>query len=276
MDYRPGLPEKNHNVSHDNPLSEFFTLLAGLAAAIVAVYWVLGLAVDRAVESISTETEIRLLEATGIDWSSAWESSGSGDAEVESELGELLTALNQCAQVEYPVVLALDSADTVNAFALPGGQIVIMQGLLDQLETENGVAFVLAHELAHFKNRDHLRGMGRSVVLLAMAVLATGPNSDLAQLLTPVNQLQTAQFSQDRESSADATALDILNCHYGHVGGATEFFDTIGDRETDFDYSLSHYFSSHPENRRRIEAIRILRKSRNYSVGQLRKPPWLD
>jgi Zn-dependent protease with chaperone function len=100
-----------------------------------------------------------------------------------------------------------------------------------------------------------------------MAVLATGPNSNLTQILTPVNNLQSAQFSQLRESAADVTALNVLQCHYGHVGGATEFFETMDGLHNDFDFGLSHYFLSHPERRQRIGAIHQLRSELNFPLG---------
>jgi Zn-dependent protease with chaperone function len=120
--------------------------------------------------------------------------------------------------------------------------------------------------LGHFKNRDHLRGLGRSIVLLTISVLLTGANSDISALLTPVYNAEAAQYSQDRESNADAIALHALNCHYGHVGGAAEFFEIIAAPEYDLDWSLTHYFSSHPEAQKRINDLDTLARSQGYAV----------
>jgi Zn-dependent protease with chaperone function len=50
---------------------------------------------------------------------------------------------------------------TVNAVALPGGNIIVFKGLLTELKSENEVAMILAHELGHYAHRDHLHGIGQ-------------------------------------------------------------------------------------------------------------------
>ncbi len=257
MKYTPGLPESNSNVSHEHPLREFFVLVIGATVVLVGVLFVLGLFVDYAVDYIDPELEAALFD-----------SFGAGDetvpTEQEQELQALLDQIGECVDVGYPVVVSIDESAQLNAFAMPGGRIVLFSGLLEKVATENGLAFVLAHELGHFKNRDHLRGMGRSIVLLAASVLLTGANSDISALLTPVYSVDAAQYSQERESQADVIALQALNCHYGHVGGATEFFELISEPMADFDWTLTHYFSSHPEVQSRIADMRALAKSRGY------------
>ncbi len=49
-----------------------------------------------------------------------------------------------------------------NAFAMPGGTTGLITGLLETLDNEIELAFVIAHELGHFHNRDHLSGLGRA------------------------------------------------------------------------------------------------------------------
>jgi hypothetical protein len=49
-----------------------------------------------------------------------------------------------------------------------------------------------------------------------------------------------------------------LNCHYGHVGGATEFFETIAEPDDGFDFAFTHYFSRHPEAKKRVADLREL------------------
>lgn len=258
MKYTPGLPEKNSNVSHEHPLREFFVLVTGAIAIFFAVLLLLGFFVDHAVRYIDPELEAALFGGFATE-------DESSPTEQEQELQMLLDRLGKCIDVGYPVVVSVTESDQMNAVAMPGGHIVVLSAMLDKVETENGLAFVLAHELGHFKNRDHLRGMGRSIVLLAISVLLTGVNSDISALLTPVYSAEAAQYSQDRESDADMIALHALNCHYGHVGGATEFFELVAETEDDLDWTLTHYFSSHPEAESRIDGLYALAESRGYA-----------
>lgn len=252
MDYRPSQPEHNVNVSEVHPLKEFFSLLAGLILFLTCVYLILGLVIDYTVDHLSVDTELALMES--LDWED-FSSMSESESEQYLETRALLESLFPCADISYPVALGIHSSPEVNAFAMPGGYMVVNQGLLDKVTSENGLAFVLAHELAHFRNRDHLRSMGRSIVLLTGSILLTGNNSDLSSLIGPTMNLEVAQFSQARESLADRTALDILNCRYGHTAGAEELFEYLQETEEE-DLRFSHYFSSHPQTETRIEQIR--------------------
>lgn len=73
-----------------------------------------------------------------------------------------------------------------------------------------------------------------------------------------------AQYSQERESKADRIALQVLSCHYGHVGGATELFEALQQREEAIDFGLLHYFASHPELQTRIDDLQRLSQELGY------------
>ncbi len=257
MKYTPGLPEHNSNVSHEHPLREFFVLVAGTIGVIIAVYVILGLLVNTTVRYIDAELEASL-------FGMLWDREDEPASEHELELQELLDQLGRCVEVGYPVTVRISESEEINAFAAPGGRVIVLSALLDKVKTENGIAFVLAHELGHFKNRDHLRSMGRSLILLTLSAFLTGADSNVSALFSPVHNLEAAKFSQKSESAADATALQALNCHYGHVGGATEFFEQMIEPGEDPDWSLTHFFTSHPEAQQRIDALRALAAELGY------------
>ena len=272
MQYHAKLPDDTPNVSHQNPVKEFLSLLAGLLAIVLFVYWILGFFIDEAVEFISPEMEIAIFESLGeeIIASQGGERSDKIN-KTEQHMRVLLDDLTACMDVGYPIELIFQQSDKANAFAAPGGKMVVLSGLLKHVKSENGLAFVVAHELGHFKNRDHLRGLGRGVVLMALSFLATG-NMHLSKVLVPVNAFQNAQFSQGRESDADERALDIIQCHYGHVGGATEFFSKISDPEDDLPFT--HYFKTHPEAEARVKAIQLLSQAKHYVEGEVKPAFW--
>ncbi|MCI5137077.1 MAG: hypothetical protein D3922_01385 [Candidatus Electrothrix sp. AR1] len=139
------------------------------------------------------------------------------------ELQRLVDELGRCNEVGYPLQVNMAPSKDANAFAFPGGRIIVLEGLLETIRSENGLSFVLAHEMAHFKHRDHLRGMGRGLVFTALSALLTGAGSDITQLIAPALGIGQARYSQEREALADKLALETLNCFYGHVGGATDF-----------------------------------------------------
>jgi Zn-dependent protease with chaperone function len=254
VNYQPSLPEHNDNVSHQHPVREFFVLITGVLAFVLIGYWALGLFVDAAVDYLSPEQEAQLFANVDIDWDFGEESM----PEEQAKLQGLVDAFKPCLSLPYPITVSLVKSEMVNAIAVPGGKMVVFSGLLDSLSSTNGLMFILAHELGHFKNRDHLRLMGRGIVLSILAMLAFGGDAGLSDILASTITLRTAKYSQSRESQADHTALQALHCHFGHVGGATELFETLQAQDEESDFEMLHYFSTHPELQQRIDDLHRL------------------
>jgi predicted Zn-dependent protease len=111
----------------------------------------------------------------------------------------------------------LNDNQTVNAFALPGGQVFITLGLLDRLSTEAQLAGVLGHEIGHVVNRHTAQQMakGRLGQLLTLAV-GVGASGDRdqgrnAQMVAAlVNQVTQLRFSREDESEADHEGLKYM------------------------------------------------------------------
>ena len=106
-----------------------------------------------------------------------------------------------------PVVVTVAATKDVNAFALPGGAVTVLQGLLDKLDPVDGVdqlAGVLAHEIGHVVRRHHIRNLGRS---LGIGVLTTAVFGDLdaltGSLVGAADRLTALSFSRQQEADAD-------------------------------------------------------------------------
>jgi Zn-dependent protease with chaperone function len=263
MKYQPSLPAHNDNVSQENPLKDFAVILGWLLAVAALGYWLLGMAVDATVDNLSDETEAKLHKMLPSYTAPA---AAPDLLARQTRLQAMVDGLRSCAGVRLPAAVTLTKSEVPNAAVLAGGQIVIFTGLLDHVRSENGLAFVLAHELAHIAQRDHLRAVGRGIVLFGVAVLVTGNNSGLTELLAPVNSLGQAKYSRTREAAADSAALRILHCRYGHAGGATELFDAMKDRDDGF-FGLSHYAASHPAMQSRIDALNRAIRDGGLKVG---------
>jgi Zn-dependent protease with chaperone function len=153
--------------------------------------------------------------------------------------------------------------------AMPGGHIVIFTGLLEKVKSENELSFILAHEMGHYAHRDHLRGFGRAMVFMTVATSLFGADSGISRIVGQTLNLTEMSFSRDQETWADEFALETVNCRYGHVAGATDFFRNI-TREQDPGI-FGHYFASHPENQRRIDHLESRARSFGFRSGE-KKP----
>ncbi len=160
--YEPRPNPANVNVGESRPLKDFLVLSAGLAACVVLIYWLLGLAVEVGVPYISPQLEVRLGRAFNAAYLAQEDHAAS--RRLKPVLDELIKGLPASARrLDYRLVVSNES--TVNAVALPGGTILVYRGLLDKLNSEAELSFVLAHELGHFYHRDHLKGLGRSLLV---------------------------------------------------------------------------------------------------------------
>ncbi len=172
----------------------------------------------------------------------------------------------------YPFRLEIDDSDGANAMALPGGLIVVTRGLLDQVESENELAFVLGHELGHFRNRDHLRALGRGLVLSLVFSVATG--NDVAGLGIKAADLTLRGFSREQESRADEFALAIVHSEYGHVNQAWRLFERWDTQHNDASV-LTTYLSTHPQPGDRARRLRELAEQGGWRLsGDVTTLPW--
>jgi Zn-dependent protease with chaperone function len=257
----------NVNVSPTSPLREFFLLTAGLLCIVIVIYIVLGLVVNLIVPSISTDLENRMggLFAEAIE---AKDSDSKRGSYVRSVLEDLQ---DHCARLPYLFKVHIHQSPTVNAAALPGGHIILYTGLLDKMASENELAFILAHEMGHFAHRDHLRCMGRAFVFITISTLLLGTDSSISKMLANALNFTEMSFSRKQETRADEFALETLSCDYGHVAGATDFFEKIS--KTEDTGKFGHYLASHPESRRRISHLEHIIQFRGFRIGKKKPLP---
>lgn len=135
------------------------------------------------------------------------------------EIGQELVANSVAAETGYPFEFHLLADDeTVNAFALPGGQVFITEALLSRLETRGQVAGVLAHEIGHVVARHSAEQIAQQQLtqgLTGALVIATydpeNPSSQqAAQMAALVGQLVNMKFSREDELQSDYLGVRIM------------------------------------------------------------------
>ncbi|HZW35220.1 MAG TPA: M48 family metalloprotease [Isosphaeraceae bacterium] len=150
---------------------------------------------------------------------------------------------------------------TINAFALPGGQVFITEGLLDRMDNEAQLAGVLGHEIGHVINRHAAQQMAKGqlgqILTVAVGVGASG-NDDRgrkAQLVAAmVNQMTQLRFSRGDESESD---------HYGLKYMAEAGYDPSAMldvmkilKKASGDQHPPEFLATHPLPETRLEEIR--------------------
>ncbi|MEL6552335.1 MAG: M48 family metallopeptidase [Cyanobacteria bacterium J06621_11] len=163
--------------------------------------------------------------------------------------------------------------DTVNALAIPGDRVIIYKGLLANAESENELMMVLGHELGHFSNRDHLRGLSRSILVRLSLSVFLGDLGGWGSLATnSIASLSNAQFSQSQEIQADEVGLALLTQEYNHAAGAVDFFNRMAKKEKGVP-NLA-ILASHPPSEARVRKIESLIEKNGYCIEE--KTPLTD
>ncbi len=145
-------------------------------------------------------------------------------------------------------VLVVDFGMT-NAFALPGGAIVIFDGLIDFAETPEEVAGVLAHEMAHVMKRHGTEALLRSYGLQLLIESLTGSaGGGVAGGLGET--LLGLSYSRDAESEADHRGIELLQTAGIRADGLGRFFERIGEGPGGLPAALD-ILSTHPSSETR-------------------------
>lgn len=258
MKFTPKHIDENVNVSKTHPLVELAWLVGGMLLLAVVFYLVLGVTADLAVAKIPIKAEVWL----GEHFVDSFEA--NEDEPLRRRLQTLLDNLPADSPLHnYTFTVQLVKNKEINALALPGGHIVVFSGLVEQVESENELAMVLAHELGHFAHRDHLERLGRGLGLTVATMLVFGEDSAVSRLVSNLFLVTESSYSRQQESEADRFGLDLLVSSYGHAGGAADFFARVGKKAG----SRGPYLlASHPHPDDRIEELQRLIRENGYPV----------
>ena len=258
MKFTPKYIDENVNVSKTHPLAELAWLVGGMLLLALVFYLILGVTADLAVAKIPIKAEVWLGEYF-VDSFEANE-----DEALRRRLQTLLDNLPADSPLhKYSFTVQLVKNNEVNALALPGGHIVVFSGLVEQAESENELAMVLAHELGHFAHRDHLKRLGRGLGLSVAAMLVFGEDSAISRLVSNLFLVTESSYSRQQESDADRFGLELLVNSYGHAGGATDFFARVGKKAGS---RAPYLLASHPHPDDRIEELQSLISENGYRV----------
>jgi predicted Zn-dependent protease len=250
MKFVPRQPREGINVSRTHPLAEAGTLVIALTAMFAAVALLIIFLFEFILLFLPPDTEARLFSGLMPEDLMSIEANDPRQSDVRQLLGRLGEHLDSSG---YEFRLEITDSDEANAIAFPGGLIVITTALLDATESENELAFVLAHELGHFQNRDHLRMLGRGALLGVLFSAIAGGESGAGFGLT-IAQLTQLGFSREQERDADVVGLHVVFSEYGHVADAWRFFERLDSKE-DAAASVFAYVSTHPSASSRIDDL---------------------
>jgi predicted Zn-dependent protease len=155
----------------------------------------------------------------------------------------------------YPVKVTVVESKEMNAYAVPGGNIVVYTTLLDRLQNSEELAALLAHEASHIELRHSLKNIFRSMARKMFLMLIFGNEAGLAgYLVNNADNLKSLEYSRSLETEADNTGIRLMVAGNINVTGMLQLM-TILQQETNAKEPAA-FLSTHPVFTRRIENIK--------------------
>lgn len=198
------------------------------------------------------------------------------DPEIENYLNQLgykLVSVSARNQRIFNFFVVDDP--TINAFAMPGGNVGVHTGLLLAAQSESELASVIAHEIAHV-TQDHLARMVAAqsqsywptMAALALALLASRSNPNVASAAIASTQAYSIQnqlnYSRDYEREADRLGYDMLTKAGFDPRAMSEFFERLQRANRFYDTSAPAYLRTHPLTSDRIADMEARSESAPY------------
>lgn len=153
----------------------------------------------------------------------------------------------------YPIKITVVDFDQSNAFAVPGGHIVVYSGLLKRMKQPEELAALLAHESSHVNLRHTTRSLMQSLGTFAAVSLIFGDVTGIgAVLVENANTLKSLEYSRSLEKEADLNGLSMLKNKRIPGNGFVLLFKTLGESGGG---APSEWLSSHPDLDRRARYV---------------------
>lgn len=185
----------------------------------------------------------------------------------KAAVSAMVAALAEGGSELPPVSVEVYDMDLVNAFAVPGGRVILTRGLINEASTPAEVTGVLAHELGHVY---HLHAEAQLVRFSGVQILASlvsgGTSTDL--VTTAAGLAAILRYTRDAETEADAFARSVMETASVDPIGLKNFFEKLmkleGGAPKDQENSpsaldrIGNVFSTHPGTEDRIKEIKPL------------------
>lgn len=166
---------------------------------------------------------------------------------------------------DFPWRIRIIQNDTIqNAFCTPGGYIYVYTGLMKYLESEDQLAGVMGHEMAHAEKRHSTDAMTREFGSNLLLELIFGTNK--AQLLQIASGLAQLSFGRDAETEADNCSVDWLYQTSYNAAGAAGFFEKIQKEKNKV--NVPEFLSTHPDPGNRVANMKKRWTEKGGKMGQ--------
>lgn len=164
----------------------------------------------------------------------------------------------------------------VNAFALPGGDIIVCRGLVRESLTPDELAGVIAHEAAHVELRHGMQQIVKNAGISVLVILTIGSGFDQAETAETLAEISgmliNLKYSRAFEEEADILGAEKLNS----AGISTEGLASFLERIPEGNGPLINYLSTHPDSGKRARMLRSMNRTGQKNRIIIPDRVWID
>ena len=218
--------------------------VAAAVSIVCVVLFGVPLAADRLAPLVPKPIERRIGDASEVQVKTIFRGGTCNDPAGQAAFSKLVNRLRDAAGLDDDSMTAgVLSTAVPNAFALPGGKVFLLKGLLDKAESPDEVAGILAHELGHLKHHDNMRGLIYNGGTSFLIGLLFGDVTGSSAVIFASRSVVEASYSREAETNADTFAIDIMRALGRSPKPAAELMFRITGKEGG---GLSSILASHP------------------------------
>jgi Zn-dependent protease with chaperone function len=184
--------------------------VAATVSIIVVVLFGVPLAADRLTPLVPQAFERRFGDVADGQIKTMFGGKVCENAPGQAAFTKLVNAVRESAGLDTTVQSAVLSTPVPNAFALPGGKVYVLDGLLAKAEDADEIAGILGHEFGHLRHRDSTRNLIYNGGTSFLIGLLFGDITGSSALIFASRSIVTASYSREAESNADAFAIDVM------------------------------------------------------------------
>ncbi|MEY9879746.1 M48 family metallopeptidase [Bradyrhizobium sp. USDA 329] len=185
--------------------------VAAAVSIVCVVLFGVPLAADRLAPLVPKPVERRIGDAAEVQMKTIFGRSVCEDAAGKAAYTKLVNRLRDAAGLDDTMTAGVLPTSVPNAFALPGGKVFVLKGLLDKAENPDELAGILAHELGHLKHHDNMRGLIYNGGTSFLIGLLFGDVTGSSAVIFASRSLVEASYSREAETGADTFAIEIMH-----------------------------------------------------------------
>jgi Zn-dependent protease with chaperone function len=264
---------------------------AGILSLILFFYAAFKIAPNYFVDQLVDEIPVEWEETLGDGVLSAFPVEKNPDPKVMALLTDILRLLKQSKPEETPYDLKIFILPTeqINALALPGGNIIIFEGLLKIADSPEELAGVLAHEVQHIFLKHSTRGILRNLASGMLLTLVLGDaNTVMESVVNIAGQLNTLGLSRKMETEADVKGVELMLDAKINPQGMLSIFKKLLKEELQITENKKNnssskgmkevfsYLSTHPSAKSRLKNLekQISKNSEKYWIPLYPNSNW--